>query len=309
MGNMRGWSPPRHSRATPAVLTAAAVLALLAFSALSRNSASAPLLPTVPGLMQHFRRPAALCAFLRDTPTTIFWHSFPNPNDLRAWRSVFEDQLKTLASSPVASCGVPVYLGLPEGTPWPVPRDSAHSFIRNASRTPRSWAFGDKWEEEKTLAALHEFCSSSSGAPHLVAYMHDKGTRVANETDPERFALQWDWRKQHEYYLLESPQDCVAALLDGPFDTCGSDFRDDPTYGPHYSGNFFWTTCDHVRRLPHPMDYCHRGKCRQPDDVQNLSPEFCEWLGGVRLGGDWVPSQRTPTCACGIDGPQLAVTS
>ena len=291
-------------------MTAAALFALLAFSVLSRNSTSASLLPTIPGLAQRFRQPAASCEFLRNAPTTIFWHSFPNPNDLRAWRSVFEDQLMTLATSPLARCDVPVYLGLPEGTPWPVPRDSAHSFIRNASRTQRSWAFGDKWEEEKTLAALHEFCaaparsSSPSGAPHLVAYMHDKGTRVANETDPERFALQWDWRKQHEYYLLESPQDCIAALLDGPFDTCGSDFRDDPSYGPHYSGNFFWTTCDHVRRLPHPMDYCHRGKCRQPEDVQNLSPEFCEWP--VVVGGELPTPFSVPLLSLGHPTPARA---
>ena len=89
------------------------------------------------------------------------------------------------------------------------------------------------------------------------------------------FERQWDWRRLHEYFLFERPEGCVRALRLGLADTCGSELSE-LIHSPYYSGNFFWTTCRHVRRLPHPMDYCFADVCRQRDDVQYPGPEM--WL-------------------------------
>lgn len=188
-----------------------------------------------------------------------------------AWREVFSDQLRTLNRSVLTACGVPVFLSTPEGTPWPLSDPSEAPFLQPAPRTLRQWSWGDTWEEEKTLGALFEYCLDPLHSLDVVAYTHDKGTRVPRTENPTRFAAQWEWRRRHEYFLFEVPEGCISALLSGTHDTCGSDFKE-LVYLPHYSGNFWWATCQHIRRLPHPMDYGGNA-CPFPPD------SYCEGPG------------------------------
>jgi hypothetical protein len=49
--------------------------------------------------------------------------------------------------------------------------------------------------------------------------------------------------------LIDDWGKCVIKLKD--FDTCGVEFRSGPD--PHYSGNFWWATCEHIKKLPLPV--------------------------------------------------------
>ena len=49
--------------------------------------------------------------------------------------------------------------------------------------------------------------------------------------------------------------DCVEALLSGNVD-CGVNLKglDDGVSWRHFSGNFWWARCDHINRMPSPLD-------------------------------------------------------
>ena len=125
------------------------------------------------------------------------------------------------------------------------------------------------------IAAIFDHCTDPARADlDLVAYSHDKGTRISRWVNPARYQRQWDWRKLHEYFLFERPEGCVSSLLRGTHETCGSELVDYPLR--HFSGNFWWSTCGHIRKLVHPMDYCFEDTCRQPSGPVFLGPEM--WI-------------------------------
>lgn len=199
------------------------------------------------------RRPSpkaspSVCTVLKGVKAAVFMHSNPR-TDEATWRAIFDDQVKTLRRSMLAACGVVTYVGLPDKTPWPIADAcGSASFLRPYTPSPRQWSWGDTWEEEKTLAALYEYCKSPARSDSdLVAYTHDKGTRIPRSKDQNRFDHQWDWRKLHEYFILERPEGCIAALASGSASLCGSELSH--LYGRHFSGNFWWATCRHVRSL------------------------------------------------------------
>jgi hypothetical protein len=214
-----------------------------------------------------------LCNLLHATgkQVVLFMHSYPTKSN--GWRPIFDDQIATLRSSVLAQCGLTVYLGLPQGTPWPFDGDAAAQpppSILPTTPSPRN-AGSSKYEEVNTLSSLYEYCVEHPN--DLVAYIHDKGTRKA-KPDPVRTQGQWDWRKLHEYFLLEVPQRCIMELVLGRYDMCGVGWKEKPH--PHYRGNFWWATCAHVSSLRHMMDF----KIPSPWHL-DWSPEM--WIGSERL--------------------------
>lgn len=95
--------------------------------------------------------------------------------------------------------------------------------------------------EFPTLVALHKHTKVHDG---LVWYIHTKG--VGHAKNGKVFAGITDWRKYMEHFILEKHEACIQALI--THDCCGVDYKQHPA--PHFSGNFFWATCEHIRRLP-----------------------------------------------------------
>ena len=80
-----------------------------------------------------------------------------------------------------------------------------------------------------------------------------------------------------EYFLVERPEFCIKALVTGGSRTCGVERTSYPDgRGFYYAGNFFYTTCGHVK---------HRSS---PVGTQYTDSEM--WLGrdqdGTRLDGN-----------------------
>lgn len=199
------------------------------------------------------------CSFASGTDAAVFMHIYPSTAS--AWRMLLDDTVRTIQHSPLAKCDVPVYYSLPGGVQWPY-----GSVDRTFSPTVRSGlGRGQPQIELQTLASLYEWCTDHPTA--LAAYIHDKGGRIGPD-DVNLFMRQWDWRRLHEYFMLEVPQGCFNALRSGAYDVCGAEKS--MKYVPHYSGNFWWARCDHINRLEHPFRY------RWEDDPY-LSPEF--WIG------------------------------
>lgn len=200
-----------------------------------------------------------VCSFASGVEAAIFMHIYPSTSN--AWRMILDDMVRTIQYSPAAACGVPVYYNLPAGVPWPYGSVDRTFAPMNKSELGR----GQPQIELQTIASIYEWCNDHPTA--LAAYIHDKGSRMSPD-DSNRFMRQWDWRRVHEYFLLEVPQGCFKALQSGAYDTCGAEKRERPVI--HYSGNFWWARCDHVNRLEHPFRYEWKAS-------PMLSPEF--WLG------------------------------
>ena len=95
---------------------------------------------------------------------------------------------------------------------------------------------------------LHTFCQSQTETVN-VWYIHSKG--VSRSDWPIIAAIKsWThitaWRKFMEYFLITKYQTCVEKLE--TYDTCGANLRTYPQL--HYSGNFWWATSDHIKKLP-----------------------------------------------------------
>jgi hypothetical protein len=214
-------------------------------------------------------------------------HTHPLTPDTNAWRNILEDQIATLLASPLTACGVPVYVGTPKDTAWPLSYTcGAEAFLRPYTPSilmPEDWVNG-LWEEERTLSSLYEYCAEPTRAgSDLVAYIHDKGTRWSQAANPPRFQYQWDWRKQMEYFVLEHPEGCISALRNGEADACGSEFVNQGS--PHFSGNDWWATCAQIRQQGHPLD---SGYSRRIDNTSlNLDPEFWVLHTGGRPRNCW----------------------
>lgn len=208
------------------------------------------------------RDDGATCSFLRGVDdAVVFLHVYP----AHGWRAVLDDMVAALQLSPLRACGVRTLHSLPRAA-WPY--EGVDASFTPYEPSPRG--AGLPLSELHTLAALHEYCVSHPAS--LVAYMHGKGTRHSPSADVGRWLRQWDWRRLHTYFLVESPQGCVRALAGGAFDTCGALKKHKPS--THYSGNFWWARCEYVQRLPHPFDY----------DTRNFfAPEM--WIGAAAASG------------------------
>jgi len=68
-------------------------------------------------------------------------------------------------------------------------------------------------------------------------------------SDPNNLCL-IDWRNYMLYFLVEKYKICLDILK--TYDTCGVDLRLDPV--EHYSGNFWWSTANHINNLPEFKD-------------------------------------------------------
>ena len=104
--------------------------------------------------------------------------------------------------------------------------------------------------EAPTHEYLQRYCN---GFPQsLVYYFHCKGVTHPDSPLKERIVR---WRRLMEQFILTEWRDCVEALLAGNV-ACGVNLKglDDGMSWRHFSGNFWWARCDHINRLPPPLD-------------------------------------------------------
>ena len=92
-----------------------------------------------------------------------------------------------------------------------------------------------KKSEAETLRLIWDYCESNNCN---VLYLHSKGV-----TKPNSHNIQ-DWKNLMEYFLIEKFQSCLDSLQDN--DICGVNYL---AGRPHYSGNFWWATSSHIKKL------------------------------------------------------------
>jgi hypothetical protein len=99
-----------------------------------------------------------------------------------------------------------------------------------------------------------------------VLYIHTKGV----SRHPDELPRMTDWRRLMEYFNIVRFEDCIASL--GTHDVCGVNWHTAPDR--HFSGNFWWATCEYVAGLPR-LSELWKAEDRGPN-----SRRACEqWLG------------------------------
>jgi hypothetical protein len=82
-------------------------------------------------------------------------------------------------------------------------------------------------------------------------YLHSKGvTRQGNINIPGHVSTD-NWRQFMQYFLIKKWKSCLHLVCTGS-DTVGCNYNEEPS--PHYSGNFWWATSDHIANLPYASD-------------------------------------------------------
>ena len=77
-----------------------------------------------------------------------------------------------------------------------------------------------------------------------ILYLHTKGIHQHNQCIE-------DWVEYMTYFNIIKWKQCIDALT--KYHTVGVDLRLEPEL--HYSGNFWWSTSNHIASLPEPKDF------------------------------------------------------
>ena len=128
--------------------------------------------------------------------------------------------------------------------------------------------------EYPTLQALQEFAKIENA--HIL-YFHLKGIwSVNNGGNPDAIR---SWRKCLEYFNIEKWRNCVSKLNEG-YEVVGALYNYNPVE-PLFSGNFWWTTTDYLRKLP-KLEYIKEND-PDPDDVAKTwcRAECEKWINKI----------------------------
>lgn len=105
--------------------------------------------------------------------------------------------------------------------------------------------------EDITLKRVWEDCKKED---MKVLYFHSKGSTSystnVNVNNIVKHKEYFYWRSFMNWAVLTNGARCENAL--GIYDIAGGDYHEEPS--PHFCGNFWWATSDHIKQLPDPQD-------------------------------------------------------
>lgn len=161
---------------------------------------------------------------------TIFYHIFmAGPT----WLDVVKEQLSKLKESGLYDVvnSIQIHSLGHEDSIWWIPGEYSKCLLASNS-TKNTF-------ELNTIRYLHSYCRENPG--ELVLYMHTKGVTRTNMRAVN------DWRLLMEYYCINKWKDCVELLTKYNRSAVGVNIHSKPV--PHFSGNIWWATSDHVSSL------------------------------------------------------------
>ena len=102
--------------------------------------------------------------------------------------------------------------------------------------------------ENYTYQKIYRDCSSEE---MNVCYIHSKGITSSfkiSKDSMSQYKNYYHWRQYLNWGVLSKWKTCVNSL--DTHDVAGVNYYTSPS--PHFSGNFWWTTSQYIRRLPDP---------------------------------------------------------
>jgi len=174
--------------------------------------------------------PTATTCQSMDYPLAGFWHvATTGP----VWKSIVLDQFYSIINS-----GLDVVV---EHIDIVVVGDADQLGITHPKMAVVSAGNDLQRYEFPTLERLGSYCHRNPTG--RVFYIHNKGSTThptggsnVYTTNGDTFLPVMDWRHMMEYFIITRYEDCLAALEDQGYDTCGVNLLHYPK--THYSGNF-----------------------------------------------------------------------
>ncbi len=185
--------------------------------------------------------------FYKEYPIYIFMHVCNLHNGIQ----IFNDQLKSIIDSGLYDKCKNILVCI-VGKNFELPISKYNKLILLYQDD------NPKYYEVKTINHIKYICDKISDNSRIL-YVHTKGVRKNGDEVCVR-----SWRKLLEYYTIVN-HDIALQYLRNNYDTVGSNvinmspstnpdtrylYAVNPKHFFHYSGNFWWTTAKHVRRLP-----------------------------------------------------------
>lgn len=164
-------------------------------------------------------------------PIKIFYHIFAHSH---AWRAMVPDQMnKLLYSGLLEKCAVChiTILG-------PQANECAE-YVQSFPKVEILLDPQNQTAERVTLLRMHDLVEEDD----YVLYIHSKGV---TRTEHTLWIRVNDWRNMMEWFVIHHHNECIARLAN--HDAVGVNLMTHPA--PHFSGNFWWVTGSHFRKLP-----------------------------------------------------------
>lgn len=177
----------------------------------------------------------------------IFWHIC----ELNNWKLVVEDQIATIIKSGLLEKIDNIYITFLGN------HISNIEYITKISKKIIIYNFhNDVSQYERSC--LHSLKEWSLYNNSIVLYIHSKGVTRPNTDTISYNDNVWSWRKMMEFFLIEHHDICINKILEG-FDVIGCNLVDhgydvpsidNESHRMHFSGNFWWSHTNHIRKLP-----------------------------------------------------------
>ena len=134
----------------------------------------------------------------------------------------------------------------------------------------------ESWEYP-TLDRMRNHCVQRP--QDYVYYLHSKG--VTKDPGTVEFEREQLWRSLMEHFVLHDWRSCLQAMQISPRKfACGIGYKDRPA--PHFSGNFFWSACRHVKNLNPPGTTVSQevvGKwMSEGNQADGINPQKARWF-------------------------------
>lgn len=171
----------------------------------------------------------------------VYYHIWLN----KEWRSIFNEQKEALVKSglyndidQMAICAI----------------GEKETFLELENLLLDKMILRLMLEESKVheffiLNYLYKDCKDWLKNNDYILYFHSKG--VSYDKNYKHFENLQDWRRYMEYFLIYNYKKCIECLKN--HDVCGVNWWDDGKYPPHFSGNFWWTKTDYIKKLSKPV--------------------------------------------------------
>lgn len=140
---------------------------------------------------------------------------------------------------------------------------------------------------------MRKIWNDSQTKDMIMLYLHSKGVtsvkKCLENGDAETFKKYYYWRQFLNWGVIENGAWCYGAIAHANYDIAGVNYRETPS--KHFSGNFWWSKSDYIKKLPDPSttDWWQQLKAKSND----------AWL---RTAGDRFRDEQWP---CSLDDAKI----
>lgn len=131
--------------------------------------------------------------------------------------------------------------------------------------------FNENWYEIYTHIKMFESAKYDDG---FYLYMHTKGVTRLGHVDQGLYSYKnvENWRHIMEHFCIENWQHCVKRLSNYDLVGCNYIPQNSMSVPAHYSGGFWWTSSNFLKKLPNPLNYI-------TNNIDRFQAEF--WIGRI----------------------------